>query len=378
MKPLSILKYYKFNKKKYIMVLMSVCLSVCLLYVLNLLMDTAYNVQYLTFVEPQKYFMSIRAKGEVLEDGLLRSIRKQDTVEKVIPWVFQYTNINSIIGGSTGTKVLTVRQEDIQLMMQKMGLKLISGRLPDPDRDEIIMHELVARNKKLKIGDKIGNGMDKNEVLPGENTIVGLLGGKSMVSFMPFEMWQKTYNIDDPYRYEIIIIPKKDKMNELSKYLEYLPLQGKELRTFNVVSGQMTRNTGSSTLLVTVISIAIITIVSTNCGFLCYIFFLHRRSEFGILNTIGFTRQSLVTRAFLEILIMNISGFASGFILSLVISCSLKYFILLPMGQPMDVLSINCLLKSACVPLLASLISILPIWRLLNKVDPISIIERVG
>ncbi|MEA4822621.1 MAG: ABC transporter permease [Clostridiaceae bacterium] len=379
MKPLGILRYYLLNKKKSVVFLLAIGLSVFLLYSVQMLIDSAMSINYRTFVLPQRFFSSITAKSKVLDDDLIKTVLSYESVDKAIPWVFQYTNFNSSIGGRIGTKVITAKQEDIELLMDTMGLKLKAGRLPDPDSDEIVLHELVAANKNKKIGDVISSDTDKNEVLRGKMTVCGILEGGCIVSFVPLEYWMAQNGVTfDDYSLGIILLPKEGRTSELENNLNALDISGLDLRTYTSVAAQTARDNQSIQMLLTMINIMVIIIVSICTGFISYIYFAQRRSEFGILGAMGYTGQQIVNRAFFEILWINGFGFAVGMLLSVFIGVILNAVSFIPRGQPLILWNPDYLIKAVCVPVFVILFSIIPVWRMLKKLDPVSIIEGMA
>lgn len=378
MKPLSVLNYYRNNVKKLMPVFIAVSLSVFLLYAVQMLVCSAFRTEYLAFVEPQKYYSSIRPIGRLLDPGLIESVKSNESAGSVFPFIFNYTNIMNTLGDDTGTKVLTMRSADIEALISKLGVRISEGRLPRPGSDEVLLHGLVARNKGLKIGDVFGNDIDKREFYPGRHTVSGLLDGSPIVSFDSLETWMKTNNIKDPYPFGLVIIPKDNGAVGLNKYLDSLPAGGMEVRTLSYVTARHNESVSSINTLLTVINIIIIGIVSLCAGFLCYIFFNQRRTEFGILNAIGYTRQQIINRAFAEVSGINGAGFAAGLLLALLAFVPFKQLIFTPRGQILVWWDAGYLMKVFCIPLFVTLFSLIPVWRMLEKLDPIAIIEGEG
>ena len=376
MKPLAILRYYLLNKRKSIVIFLAISLSVFLLYSVQMLIDSALSINYRTYVLPQKYFASVNAKSKVIDEELIEQILADKHVEKAIPWVFQYTNFDSSIGGRIGTKVITAKQSDMLLLMDTMGLKLKEGRLPEPDPNEVLLHELVAANKKLEVGDLMGSEITKDEVLRGEMTISGIIEGDCIVSFLPLEYWMDKNGVkEDDYSLGILLLPKEGEMGELEQSLDEIDASGLDLRTYHSVAAQTARDNASIETLLTMINVMVIVIVSICTGFISYIYFVQRRAEFGILGAMGYTTQQIINRAFFEILWINCIGFGAGILFSLTAGLGLNLFSFVPRGQPLILWNSDYLVKTVCVPVFVILFSIIPVWRMLKKLDPVSIIE---
>jgi ABC-type antimicrobial peptide transport system permease subunit len=373
MRPLSIFNYYRNNLKKLLTVFIAVSLSVFLLYILQMIIYSSFRTEYQAFVEPQKYYSIFIRNENYIEEELVESIKEQKSTDYIMPFLYFYTNITYTFG-ETGTRILSLNTEDMRLLMSAARLKLIQGRFPVPGSDEIILHKLVAKNKGLKVGDKIGSSLNRKEVFVGEHKIVGIIDGTPIISFNSLESWIQTYNLD-PYKYGLLVIPKKGRLDELNKYIDSLPYQGLEIRTLNSVTSQNTQSSSNIETLLTVINIIVITIVSLCVGFLCYIYFYQRRKEFGLLNAVGFTRQRIINRAFAEVSGINAAGFFAGILLALLCGLVLDILLFNPKGQLLVLWDFSYLTRVLCIPIFVSLFSVIPIWRMLKKLDPIAIIE---
>jgi putative ABC transport system permease protein len=377
MKPLSIFKYYINNKKRFIPVFTAIFLGGFLLYTMQMLVDSSYKTVYTAYVEPQKYYSLIKARGSMIAPGTDERIRKWDTVDRVLPVVFHYTNINAVIE-QTGTQVLAVNAAEIGPLMSLMKLTLKEGRLPSADAQEIILHHLVARNKNLKIGDWFGSDVDGGETLTGKYKVVGILEGSTAISFFPMEPFVAKYGIPYPERLGMILIPKEGKLEAMNEALEKLDSTGIEIRTLDFVRAQHESGKYNVNLLLNLISISIILIVAVCMGFLCYIYYFQRRRELGLLNAIGFSSQEIINRAFAEIGVMSFAGYAAGLSASILTGLALKFLLFLPSGQILQLVNPDYFVRSFCIPLFVTLFGVLPVWRMLKRLDPISMIEGKG
>jgi ABC-type antimicrobial peptide transport system permease subunit len=205
--------------------------------------------------------------------------------------------------------------------------------------------------------------------------VVGILEGKSLVSFSSLEYWMQRYKARDPYSYGIIILPKKGASAKLSSQLQYLPYQGLDIRTLDSIKRENTESSSGAKLLLNLINLTVIAIVTICTGFLCYIYFYQRRTEFGILNAIGYTRRQIISKAFIEVGGMSTVGLAAGLLVSLLVCILINRWVLIPKGQLLRLWNPECLLSTLCIPLFVTVFSTFPVWRMLNRLDPVAIIE---
>jgi putative ABC transport system permease protein len=380
MNPLTALKHHLKNRKKALFLFLPVLLGVIIIYLLQMLITSQYQIIYRTYVEPQKIYSSVAAKTKVIDNNTLSNIFliKSDC-ERVMPWVSHYTYIDTVIDNRIGSKVFTVKQEDMEWLISKLNLKIKDGRLPKAGTNEIILHSVVAENKNLGIGDRIGGSVQKNEALEGDKVVVGLLEGESIVSFDSLEYWMNMNQvISDDYSTGILIIPKEGKEIEVNNLINNIDVQGLDVRTYAFVSLQNKIDRRGINIILVVINIIVIIIITICTGFISYIHMLQRRSEFGILSAIGYTSQKIINRIFNEILWINMAGFALGILLSVFIGLLLNLFIFIPKGLPLLLVKQEYMIEAVCVPLFACIFSLIPIWNIMEDLDPVAIIEGVN
>jgi putative ABC transport system permease protein len=161
MKPLSAVNFFKNNKRKVFPVFLTVFLSVALLFIVQVLADSSFYLTYLAFVEPQEHYSSITARTELIKPDLVETLKNWDTTDRVIPWVFQHTYVSTVIS-ETGTRILTTYRDDMEYLMSLFSLRISEGRLPEEGKNEIALHALVAANKGLKPGDRIGSKVNSS------------------------------------------------------------------------------------------------------------------------------------------------------------------------------------------------------------------------
>lgn len=377
MNPLSAFKHHLKNKKKAIFLCLPVVLGVTIIYLLQMLIISQYQIIDRTYVEPQKIYSSVAAKTRVIDDRTINSIFSiKSDCERVIPWVSQYTYIETVINNGIGSKVITVKQTDMEWLISKLNLRVKEGRLPEAGTNEIILHSVVAKNKNLKIGDRIGGSIQKNESLEGDMVIVGLLEGESIVSFNSLEYWMNMNQVvSDDYSTGILIVPKEGKENEVDYVISNIDAQGLDVRTYDIVSQQNRIDRKGIDIILVVVNIVVIIIITMCTGFISYIHMLQRRSEFGILGAIGYTSQNIINRVFNETLWINIAGLALGILVSVFIGLLLNLFIFIPIGLHLSLVKLDYMIEAVCVPLFACIFSLFPIRRVMEDMDPIAIIE---
>jgi hypothetical protein len=179
---------------------------------------------------------------------------------------------------------------------------------------------------------------------------VGLLDGDYIAGFADLDTYNNDLHLSQADA-SWLVIPKKGQLAQAKSYLAKCIQKDKELNP----------------------STSVITIC-VSCLF--YIYFYQRRPEFGLLEALGHTREMLIGKAFLEIAVINLIGFVCGLLGALLSGWALNHFVLMEQGVPLVLWDQSYLFELLSTVLFVTFISLLPIWRMLKKVDPITIIEE--
>jgi hypothetical protein len=363
--PLSIGKYYYNNQKQVTIVFLITCFSVILQYALLIYVTTMLNLtKESTPWEKVVYVYTEKLKQPQLQQAL----SKERSVSQVLPVNFQTT---SRYGGLATILLLNVNE--IQPVLDSLKLNLIKGRSPAPGTHEIILHWKLAALKGLKIGDYFGNKFSKLELLEGEYQLVGLIDGDLMIGFADLDAYITDYQLatDDT---AFLVVPQKGQFAQVNSYLACCAQKDPKLAT--LYKPEDTSLDNCANLIINIIYLVITGIVAICVSFLFYLYFFHRRPECGLLEALGHSRQMIVGKAFLEISGINFLGCLLGVGVGLLSGWALNSFVLTKHGLPLVLWKTNYTFKLLSIPIFITLSSILPVWRLLKKVDPISIIEE--
>ncbi len=375
MKPVSNMKYYKHNKGRLLLLVIPLLLSVILLHTVYMIINSYYSVQYNAFVETRKHYSSIQARGSLIKSEILTSIETHEDTNKVVPCVLGYTEIESVLS-TVGVRVYLLYQNDLREFMDKMNLEVAAGRLPDPGKNEIILHENIIKNKNLTIGDAIGSDITAKEKLSGRYRIVGTLKGKALAGFASLEEWKEENVVSNPEQYGVLIYAKEGRLDSLNRYLSYLPLTGNDLSSYSNSWSDFTESSESIYLLLNVIYGSVLIIVSVCLGFLTYLFYHGRLKEFAILNVIGYSRQTIILRNISEVLVLNLLSAISGILCLIIIGLVLNQTVFKVKGSPLALFDSKAIVLSLCIPMLCIIVQTVSIGiSFSKKIDIVGVIE---
>lgn len=358
--PFSIRKYFMSGKWRYTIIAVIILLGVFLLYLLSLVIQSTQFAFQRTLIEPMKYYSIMTGREGYINDIIINDVKESGFIDHTMYLEEYFIPMHLNVGGTIYTSAFILKNEDMINLMKKMNLKLEDGRLPIEGKSEILLHKNVAQNIGIQIGERVGKNADQNIWFSEEYTVVGLLDGLPFISFAP-------QNVDHTPKCSVLVIPKENNMEGLNNLLKNNMSYSIAVRNLETEHKTVHEILDSINQFIISISLMVVVIISSSIGFLYYIFYIQRRSEFIVLWVLGYTRQEVIGHTFLEIATINVLGYMAGIILSILAGLVMDRSLFSTIGQPLHLLNLNSLLISTCVPVLSTFFGIFPVWRMLKR-----------
>lgn len=378
MKPLSPSLYGRRNIKKVLASINAVMLSVSFLFILYSFIQCIMTFEKRNVIPTYNSAGIVASFGEKpIEDTLIKEINNNENVDRIVPTVLSHGIKYRIPGIMDSSPALPIREADRDYFMKKQGINLVQGRLPQNDLTEIAVNKDIAKNRNIKIGDKIGDSINKFDTIPREYEVVGILDGESLISIMSINE-----NIFPNYKDEksilnrsFYVFSKEGKKASMDNYIANLPKDKVAATTKD--NAIRSFNKGSSILkVIDIIAILSIVVMVITVGSSKFAQYINRKDEFGVLNAMGFNKNQILFKTFKEVTIVNLWGFILGIALGLIISTVLAKILWAPLGVKGFIFTPKGLIVSMLIPIFTILFSIIPINNLINKLDPIKMIEK--
>jgi hypothetical protein len=276
-----------------------------------------------------------------------------------------------------------VSQVDMQLLVERLGMQVADGRLPQPRTNEVVLSEALVKNRGWRMGDRIGGPADEaDRGIPTELIIVGILapageGQKDPWLGLASYEYLSSHERYASYPVHLLTVPVEGQKAAMDAWLrEEVHSDLVEVYTYQWMLKNF-RLFGVILLGVFGVVESIIAIVAAVAlGTLSYVFFVQRREEFGILHAIGRSRPWLVLRTARE----TVSLVCLAWLLSAIV-CGLglafvQAAVYAPRGLEMNILSPAPWLFTLPLPLAVVTVSTGLLSRMLRRLDPVAVIER--
>ncbi len=365
MKALSPVLYGKRNKSKVFASINSIAIAVMFLFILYNILQSMTNTEYRNSIPKYRNAAEITSYGQDSgDDFLIKQIN--ENVERLVSTRFDYTLRITFPGSQDQSVVKPLKKDDVKYFMNKEGIKLVEGRLPKEGTKEIAINKNVAMNRNIKLGDLVGDSINKFDSLPGEYKIVGVLESEAFISII---------QANDEVFNSFYAFAKDGKEDSFEKYINSLPKDKLNITT-EASAYKHFKSVMGALRVIDIIAILSIVVMVVTVGSSKYAQYYNRKEEFGVLNAIGYNKHFILSKTLKEVSMTNVVGFVSGLLIALIISILMKKFFWNPMGADGCLFTMKGLIVASFIPMFTILFSIIPINNLINKLDPIRMIEK--
>jgi hypothetical protein len=327
--------------------------------------------------------------GEGLDPGLVAQIRTHPTVERAIPVAPRYHLLSMRIPPFMAPEAspFGVYAPDMAYLVELYGLELNEGHLPRPHTNEMVIPEILAKNRDLQIGDLIGDpdhpAYPGAESLPTEFVIAGIFArstapeDENWLGFVSLEFLESHEAFHVPDAPPLIVVPKAGQKSALDGWLENeLAGAGASVLTHRLEVGRVRESARGQMLVFAMLESVIAIVAAIALAVLNYIFVSQRQVEFGLLNALGYGRLWLVGRTVRETLFTTGVAWALSAVLCLIGLLSLQFGAFAPLGLKLNLLNLTPWLYTLPIPVAVLAVTSGSMAWTLSKLDAVSIVER--
>lgn len=382
--PLSAATYFRRNPGKVFpmgfVIVLCVFLIACIASMANSIDRTILTIygytNCFTYVVPQRVTLRV-------PDDQVAIIRKDPRVDRVILTSLFFTNIKTVMG-QLPFVVLGLEENDRDYLMNRVGTRLIAGRMPAEGMPEAVLSEPLAKNKNIKIGDVIAGPDDEGGIAgaPLPVRCVGFLKGPIWIALTTKSFCDTTF-LTAPHS---TIYTTKNPADLMAMNTDMMPIKhhgvGKLSRAKVLVLSrqnliaQVRDSLATLYLIMGFVNGTVIFVIALMSGMLSNIYFTQRIAEFAVLAAIGHPRPKLVGRIVTETFLMTVAGWVLGVALTFIFLSAFRESLFEPKGLfvlPLDPFAFKYTLP---IPFSITFFAVATVAARLMRFDPVSIIER--
>jgi len=267
--------------------------------------------------------------------------------------------------------------KDMPKILKRVGLTLTEGRLPKEGAPEVVVSRTLAKNKDLKIGSVVLSPDSRDEwaILPTK--VVGIADGEHWFALGSTEYLHDSFPVD---MVSLMVTADTDaNQRVLDRWVtEELKKTDSRARVFSYdeLLKDMDRDLSTLYLILNVVITALVILLATMMGMLANIHFQQRMVEFGLLQAVGYTRRTLISRATWEMLYVTLGAWIIGLGLAHLALEVARALIMEPRGYPMETPGWSTYRYTLPVPAAIFFFSVLTMWSRFRRFDPVAIVER--
>ena len=366
--------YFRRNPGKTLPVVFVITVAVALVASVVTLVASI-DLTVLTMYGYNRYFTVITPRNALaVSDEVDSTIRAEPLTAKVYTGKPAFTFVKTIFGKMPFV-VFGLEREARDTLLNRCGIRLVSGRLPEEGKPEVALSSEIARNRRLKIGDVVMKPEieDSYAIVPVK--LVGILEGPVWLALTTRSFVENNFPVSPAGR--IVLAESLEQQGPMDRALEKTVDKARaRVWTYHGLVRE-TRDALSSLYLIMNVVIGIVVFsIAFLVGMLSSIYFTQRLPEFATLAAIGYQRTGLLLRILGEISLLCALGWALGSVLCFAVLTVIKAWVMHPRGLLLNATDWTAYRYTLPLPIAIVGFSILAIWNRLRTLDPVSIIER--
>jgi ABC-type antimicrobial peptide transport system permease subunit len=289
-----------------------------------------------------------------------------------------YSNLDiNLLAGNAQFDLYGFDPQGMGQLLTLYGDRVVAGRLPAANANEVAISEEIARSRHVWVGGKLGNALDELDRLPDTFTVVGIIQGPTRLGVIPIDYMTQHYLFERRYQ-GLVVAPQPGQEQAVHDQLQKL-VAGSAFRLFDwaYIKSKIDSLIANLDAINTFLILLVTIVLSLVVGLLNNLFFRQRMNEFGLLAAVGYSRWGLIMRVALESFGVTLAAWIIGVGLGVAVLSWFNLTFIVPHGLLMNIFDWNVLaLHTLPIPLMVFAFGMGTVaWQLL-RLDPISIIER--
>lgn len=390
LKPLAPSTYIKRHKRRAVLQAGAMALMILAVVFVIFSLSAADDAQRASLVYLNRVSRIHARPGASLHPSVVTQVKAHPSVERVIQVGPRYGILSVFIppiGNGGNASPFAVYTQDLAYLVDLYDLEVKDGHLPRPNTNEIIIPEVVAQNRELKVGDVIGDpdhpAYPGASPLPTEFVVSGIFARppkpkeENWLAFISLEFMESHEVFQMPDVYPLIAVPKDGQKNAMDNWLENeLASDEVWVLTYRQETAQKESRSRNLILTIALVESAIAIVAAIALAVLNYFSVSERQAEFGVLHAFGYSRLRLIGKTVRETAFTTGAAWGLSIILCLIGLLYIQFGVFTSLGLELNLFNTTPWLFTLPIPIAVLVATSITISRVLSKLDPISIIER--
>jgi len=319
----------------------------------------------------------VTPRGNAEQTPVLKQVLESEApvpLERVMLVRGSDIEVKSIVGNWPFV-VLGLEQDDLAYYMKRMGGGRLEGRIPKPGEPEVLVSEPLARNLGLKMGDALMKPEETTAYSPFEVKIVGIVQTNEWYAVSSIEYYRA--NHFPPIDAILAFAPDLKQQAKLDSWATDR-FEGEQARLFTYQELEEQADTMFSILyqILNVVIGTLVVVITLMMGMLMNIYLSQRVQEFGLLQALGYTKRSILSRVLAETTLVVIGGWVLGMFVAYSLLNLVKSRLMDPQAFALNTLDQAAYLYTIPIPVAICLVAVFTVVGRFHSFDPVGVVER--
>lgn len=340
--------------------------------------NTFYETARVNIAALRAFTVIAPARQAELDESWRERLGSDPSVEKMVPVRALWMRYPMVIGEAY-CPLLLANAGQVREIAERAGLRLVAGRFPDEHHPGVVLHDGVARARRLAVGSRFGTWVDPDDTTPGAYLVCGLVSGEARlaVGTAGTGLFQSFLMARAPAF--TLLYPRRGAKARMDRILHEARWGGEP--AFQVIDEAYMNERARKALenvplLVNFTALSTAIVVGVIVALLALVAFQLRQQEFALRLAIGQRRIQLLFGLALESGVLAVGSWLIGLGVGVLALYAYDVWVFEPRGFLVRLLDPRPLLASACVPLITTLASAFALSIRLHRMDPVAILQR--
>jgi len=330
-----------------------------------------------TVYSNSRYYLGVAPRGDPYLIPKVRDRILKDSpvpIDKVILCRGSDVQVHSIVGKFPFV-VLGLEQNDMRYYVARMGNGKLDGKYPAAGQPEALVSEPVARNLNLKLGDVLIGPDVVDGYSPKPVHIVGIVQTTEWIAMAPIEYHRANHF---PPIDVMLVFAKNLADEDKLDHWAIKTFKGTRARMFAFFELERETREMFDILykILDLVVFALVIVITLMMGMLMNIYQSQRIQEFGLLQALGYTKRTLLSRLLGETAWVVLTGWGLGVLCAYGLLWWVKVALMDPRAFALDPSDLSAYLYTIPVPIAIFVVGLMTVVFRLRKFDPVAVIER--